>query len=440
MEIFLYIVILLWGIVVCVWEIYAYKYFKSREFLTIKERNEKYVNDCNDLNAYVDKLRDTHIGINQLDYGQSKYRDESVWNFKRPEFSKQRFAPNICNCSRTVCDSSMKQPFKYVCKYFYIKPTEESLEKFEKMLNNFESVESGKLALKKQKTDILNGVKRDIPFLIRLLKKKKLVKKLGFKEINLNTPYFPVFIFQYISSGGNSSLRNDVVFNIDNLNRFITYMASIVNFRKTVAGQRALMTSNLRKKILERDNYTCQECGICKTDEPHILLEIDHIKPLSRGGLTTEDNLQVLCWKCNRTKGNKIKTGTYIPMPKDKTINLEEKNEFEKIEKNLQYKLDDIIEYKIYPQGKVRENKMYNKERGIYPAGQYLVGRDLPLGAYHLTTKEDEQGFIQLYQSYNDFKKRENPLINAFIEEDYHLCLMESNTFLVVEDADLRKV
>lgn len=66
------------------------------------------------------------------------------------------------------------------------------------------------------------------------------------------------------------------------------------------------MTSALKRKILNRDNYTCQKCGNSIRKEPNLLLEIDHIKPLSKGGVTTEENLQVLCWRCNRSKGNKI--------------------------------------------------------------------------------------------------------------------------------------
>ena len=66
------------------------------------------------------------------------------------------------------------------------------------------------------------------------------------------------------------------------------------------------MTSSLREEILERDDYTCQNCGISIKDEPNLLLEIDHIIPISKGGLTTEDNLQTLCWRCNRSKSNKL--------------------------------------------------------------------------------------------------------------------------------------
>ncbi|MBR5502670.1 MAG: HNH endonuclease, partial [Oscillospiraceae bacterium] len=40
--------------------------------------------------------------------------------------------------------------------------------------------------------------------------------------------------------------------------------------------------------------------------EPNLLLEIDHIIPVSKGGVTEEGNLQTLCWKCNRAKSNKI--------------------------------------------------------------------------------------------------------------------------------------
>ncbi|WP_363268551.1 HNH endonuclease [Okeania sp. SIO2B3] len=36
-------------------------------------------------------------------------------------------------------------------------------------------------------------------------------------------------------------------------------------------------------------------------------LKADHIYPFSKGGLTTWDNLQLLCISCNSKKSNKLK-------------------------------------------------------------------------------------------------------------------------------------
>lgn len=67
--------------------------------------------------------------------------------------------------------------------------------------------------------------------------------------------------------------------------------------------QRKLMTKELRKKIMTRDNYTCQLCGKYMPDE--VGLHIDHIISISGGGKTIPSNLQVLCSKCNGKKSNK---------------------------------------------------------------------------------------------------------------------------------------
>lgn len=129
---------------------------------------------------------------------------------------------------------------------------------------------------------------------------------MGFEDIDFSQLYFPKYVFKYISPGGNSSMSCDVTLDINNLERFIDYLSNLIKFKKSVAGQRALMTSSLREKIKKRDNYTCQQCGASLAVESNLLLEIDHIIPLSKGGITAEDNLQTLCWKCNRSKGAKI--------------------------------------------------------------------------------------------------------------------------------------
>lgn len=90
------------------------------------------------------------------------------------------------------------------------------------------------------------------------------------------------------------------------MEKFVQYLSDTIKFKKSAAGQRALMTPALRESIKQRDHYTCQKCGVSVEEEPHLLLEIDHIVPISKGGMTSVDNLQTLCWKCNRSKGAKL--------------------------------------------------------------------------------------------------------------------------------------
>ena len=287
-------------------KVYELYYYKSPAFQDIKQRIDTYINDCNELNRHIESLKDTTLISNRTDYGDASYKDSSSWNYKRKHLQDQKYAPNIHNCSRAVCDNARKKPFEYICKYFGVKATEETLSNFESILNNFEAAEDGKKSIQVKKKEILDSIQNDIPVLIKKFSQKKLEKKLGFEEIDMSTAYYPKYVFKYVSSGGNASTECDIIMDIENLNRFVLFLSEKIKFHKSAAGQRALMTSKLRQHIKERDGFTCKKCGASVHNEPNLLLEIDHIIPVSKGGLTTEDNLQTLCWRCNRRKGAKI--------------------------------------------------------------------------------------------------------------------------------------
>lgn len=58
-----------------------------------------------------------------------------------------------------------------------------------------------------------------------------------------------------------------------------------------------------RVAIIERDNSTCYLCGrVLKPPE----IELDHVIPISRGGLHIATNLKVACRTCNARKYNKL--------------------------------------------------------------------------------------------------------------------------------------
>ena len=93
------------------------------------------------------------------------------------------------------------------------------------------------------------------------------------------------------------------------MNIFANEQLRAIGFESTMKDyyskeQRKLMTKELREQIIERDNYTCQQCGKYMPDR--VGLQIDHIIPIAKGGKTVPSNLQVLCSLCNGRKSNKI--------------------------------------------------------------------------------------------------------------------------------------
>ena len=60
------------------------------------------------------------------------------------------------------------------------------------------------------------------------------------------------------------------------------------------------VTNDQRERILNRDDHKCQKCGAIER------LQIDHIIPRSKGGLTTWENVVAACAPCNLRKANRL--------------------------------------------------------------------------------------------------------------------------------------
>ncbi len=285
------------------WEIYCFWYFHNEQFLELKSGIKDHTTNCNNLNHHIEDLKRTQLDINSYDYGLGDRYDTSRYQFKRNEWAKTNRDDKVHNCSASVCKAANDQPFKYLCKYFDIGVNEETLSHLENALNNYLAAYQGKILLEQERDRLMQTLTDPLPSLFYKLNKSRLAKELGFEPVRLVDINFQTYKFQYVSSGGNSSYEVCIILNMDNLETFIKYLGGMLRSKNSAKGQRALMTPQLREKIKSRDRNTCQQCGISVRDEPNLLIEVDHIIPISKGGTTTEDNLQALCWRCNRTKG-----------------------------------------------------------------------------------------------------------------------------------------
>lgn len=68
--------------------------------------------------------------------------------------------------------------------------------------------------------------------------------------------------------------------------------------KKTIT-KRKPINKKLRFDVFKRDGFQCVYCG---RTPPSVVLEIDHIDPVSKGGINDINNLVSSCFDCNRGK------------------------------------------------------------------------------------------------------------------------------------------
>jgi len=72
------------------------------------------------------------------------------------------------------------------------------------------------------------------------------------------------------------------------------------------------ISAKTRYKVFDRDGYACQCCG---GKAPNVTLQIDHIKPLAKGGSDKIENLRAVCITCNLGKSDSESVSRSEPVP-----------------------------------------------------------------------------------------------------------------------------
>ena len=180
----------------------------------------------------------------------------------------------------------------------------EQLQRLRLLLEELETLREAKQIIENYKAEYQQYL-GDVPAFIMENDEAGFYSRLGFAVID-ESVLTVEYKFAYTSGGGMAQRSFTVPMTEETIVELIRMLESKLTASAFAKEQRALMTQKLRTFIKTRDNYTCCACGNSTHVEPNLLLEIDHIIPVSKGGQTEEANLQTLCWKCNRAKSNKI--------------------------------------------------------------------------------------------------------------------------------------
>lgn len=279
-------------------------YYESPDFVKIKDTCETLMSTQREFNEYINEKVQS---ISKL-FGTRVVRNETTnndeYNYIRPY--RKTITPFTAEVSATVFASAENKPLEYVVKNFYPnkKLYPEQIQKLYRLVEELETLRDAKQIIENYKAEYHQYL-GDVPDFIMMNDESGFYARLGFA--NIDESLFAVeYKFVYTSGGGMAQRSFTIPMTEETIIELIKVLESKLTAGAFAKEQRALMTKKLRDHIKKRDNFTCCNCGNSTYAEPNLLLEIDHIIPVAKGGCTVEDNLQTLCWKCNRAKSDKI--------------------------------------------------------------------------------------------------------------------------------------
>lgn len=282
------------------------QYYESPDFAKVKETCEVLMSTQREFNEYIIEKVESISQLLGTRVVRSQTINEDEYNYIRPY--KKTITPFTAEVSATVFASAENNPLEYVVKNFYpnkaIYP--EQIQKLHLLIEELQTLREAKQIIENYKVDYQQYL-GDVPTYVMEEDEAGFYSRLGFANID-ESVLTVEYKFSYTSGGGMAQRSFTVPMTEETIVELIKMLESKLTMKAFAQEQRAMMTKKLRESIKHRDKFTCCNCGNSIHDEPNLLLEIDHIIPISKGGCTAEDNLQTLCWKCNRSKGDKIIT------------------------------------------------------------------------------------------------------------------------------------
>lgn len=282
-------------------------YYDSDEFKKIKNTCNSLMDTQREFNEYINEKAQSISSLFGSKIVRNETKNSDVYNYIRPY--KKSITPFTAEVSSSVFASAENNPLEYIVKNFYSNKQlyPEQIQKLQLLIEELETLKEAKQIIDNYKKDYQQYL-TNVPNYVIENDEDGFYSRLGFANIS-ESILTVEYKFSYTSEGGMAQRSFTVPMTEDTIVDLINLLESKLTMATFAKEQRSLMTRKLRQTIKERDNFTCKVCGNSTYNEPNLLLEIDHIIPVSKGGYTVEDNLQTLCWKCNREKSNKLLSG-----------------------------------------------------------------------------------------------------------------------------------
>jgi len=153
----------------------------------------------------------------------------------------------------------------------------------------------------------------------------------------------------------------------------------------------------LRFEVFKRDEFTCQYCG---RKPPEVILHVDHITPVSKGGSDDISNLITSCKDCNLGKSN-------ISL-KDKPC----RDDIGKLKEEIIEKTEQLKEYY-----KFQEARQKQIHKNIQEINDYWS--DLHNGEYELnkTGLMSIKYFLRFFTKYDIFEAMDTAVIKPYLTD-----------------------
>jgi len=263
-------------IIVFICSIVAYRKIKKKKYIKFVLNNSIALKDLNIINNKYEFYKpsctfdDSHVYDNEIFYNSISCEDYLIYQL---QYKKHNVVKEMLNIN------SNKPKYTSYCEEI------NQIQQFGRYIKNSNNLNINYL----------------LPLEKKIFEQNKLKPKTNFTiHINLYCSKINGDVYSKKSQIFSSEEINHLIKRLNNKNRNFYNDNEIWNSICRV--ERGRVSNKMRFAIYKRDHYRCKLCGKSDTFD---YLEIDHIKPIAKGGKSTYDNLQTLCRRCNKEKGDK---------------------------------------------------------------------------------------------------------------------------------------